>query len=123
MIVCSRQQYEAIRRALGPAVTLDEIYAAVPPMACRGLCVDSCDSQGVEEVETIRIELRHGVRVETHTGRCPALSPFGRCSVYADRPLVCRLWGAVPEMRCPHGCEPTLTSEQGLDLMRQLRGL
>ena len=37
---------------------------------------------------------------------CPALTD-GRCSVYDDRPLICRLWGAVESMPCPHGCTVT----------------
>lgn len=37
---------------------------------------------------------------------CPALVA-DRCSVYEDRPLICRLWGAVESMPCPHGCEVT----------------
>ncbi len=36
---------------------------------------------------------------------CPALRA-GRCSVYADRPTICRLWGATTSMPCPHGCTP-----------------
>lgn len=31
----------------------------------------------------------------------------GRCSVYVVRPLLCRLWGMVDKMRCPHGCVPS----------------
>jgi hypothetical protein len=42
----------------------------------------------------------------------------GRCAIYDDRPLVCRLWGAIPTMRCPFGCEPPLTDEEGRALMR-----
>ena len=38
---------------------------------------------------------------------CPALDvAFGLCSVYPDRPTLCRLWGVVEKMRCPFGCEP-----------------
>jgi Fe-S-cluster containining protein len=40
------------------------------------------------------------------TQDCPALVD-GRCSVYEDRPLICRLWGAVESMPCVHGCEAT----------------
>lgn len=39
------------------------------------------------------------------TGRCHLLKD-GRCSIYADRPLLCRLFGAVPKMACPFGCKP-----------------
>lgn len=45
----------------------------------------------------------------------------GRCIVYAARPLVCRLWGVVPEMPCQWGCTPArmLTSAEGRVLMQK----
>src|SRR2546429_6087610 len=30
----------------------------------------------------------------------------GRCTVYEVRPMICRLWGMVEGMQCPHGCVP-----------------
>lgn len=104
--------------------TLDDLYAALPALACKGLCSDSCYSVGATEAETVTIELRHGVKVETgfYPDGCPALSPFKRCSVYVDRPLICRLWGMVPSMACSHGCVPVgglLSEEAGRELVRQ----
>jgi hypothetical protein len=37
--------------------------------------------------------------------KCPYCLPSG-CEVYADRPVVCRLFGAVEGMECPHGKTP-----------------
>lgn len=88
---------------------LDAVYATVPTMRCKGLCQDCCRSVAMTEPERARIEERHGIRIDdgAYLERgCPALGPFGHCRVYPDRPLVCRLWGAVPSMRCPYGCEP-----------------
>jgi Fe-S-cluster containining protein len=50
---------------------------------------------------------------------CPALID-GRCSVYDDRPTICRLWGATESMRCPYGCTPddALTQEESHRLLR-----
>lgn len=102
--------------------TLDDLYASLPTMACRGLCTDSCYSVAALPAETVAIELRRGVKVETgfYSEGCPALSPFKRCSVYVDRPLICRLWGMVPSMACPHGCVPEggmLPEERGRELV------
>ncbi|HEV2379781.1 MAG TPA: hypothetical protein VG206_08280 [Terriglobia bacterium] len=36
---------------------------------------------------------------------CPYLVA-GQFFIYGVRPLICRLWGLVKAMRCPHGCEP-----------------
>ena len=50
---------------------------------------------------------------------CPALVDGG-CSVYEDRPTICRLWGATQSMPCPHGCTPAdaLTQEESHALLR-----
>lgn len=38
---------------------------------------------------------------------CRLLMPIsGKCSVYSVRPLICRIWGCLPRMRCPFGCLP-----------------
>jgi Fe-S-cluster containining protein len=49
---------------------------------------------------------------------CPLLKA-GRCSVYAIRPMICRLYGVTDEMPCPHGCTPErmLTEHQAMELM------
>jgi hypothetical protein len=50
---------------------------------------------------------------------CPALVDGG-CAVYAERPTICRLWGATASMPCPHGCTPpgALTQEESHELLR-----
>ena len=52
------------------------------------------------------IEALQAVIAGERTIDCPALVD-GRCSVYEHRPLICRLWGAVESLPCPHGCEVT----------------
>lgn len=52
--------------------------------------------------------------------RCPALGEDGSCRVHEVRPMVCRLWGAVASLPCPHGCTPDgglLSDADGLDLL------
>jgi hypothetical protein len=63
-------------------------------------------------------------RLVGKTVDCPLLRQ-GRCTVYAVRPLICRLWGVVESMPCPWGCRPErfLTVEEGEALMRQAEGL
>jgi Fe-S-cluster containining protein len=63
-------------------------------------------------LEQQQIRVRHGVRLPLlgafgATGeRCPALSDAGRCTVYDDRPFVCRIYGVTEMLACPYGCEP-----------------
>lgn len=91
---------------------LAEVYRQLPPLTtCKGLCVDQCDqriptSSGEREL----ISKRHGIELlpSSRSGKgkpCPALVE-GRCSVYVDRPLICRLYGVADGLICPHGCVP-----------------
>jgi Fe-S-cluster containining protein len=36
---------------------------------------------------------------------CPHLGDQG-CQVYAERPLICRLFGTTPRLACPNGKRP-----------------
>ncbi len=36
---------------------------------------------------------------------CPHLADTG-CQVYAERPLICRLFGTTPRLACPNGKRP-----------------
>lgn len=96
------------------------LWAQVPSVNCRGLCTESCGPIGMSRAEEA-ILARRGVTVgfDPETLTCDQLK-FGRCSVYEDRPMVCRLWGAIPDMPCPFGCEPTLTSAEGRALMQSV---
>lgn len=95
---------------------LDVLYARLPALACRGLCADSCHTHvDASDAERTRLLRRHGPDLDldldapTSDGACPALSRSfgpGRCTVHADRPMICRLWGAAASMPCPHGCTP-----------------
>lgn len=38
--------------------------------------------------------------------KCPYSTPTG-CEVYIHRPVVCRMFGAVEGMECPHGKKPS----------------
>lgn len=55
---------------------------------------------------------------------CPLLDG-AVCSVYVVRPLICRLWGLVPSMRCHFGCEPErwLTDAQAAQFMRRVEAV
>lgn len=111
------------------AETFAELYSLVPQMAdCKGLCRDSClnvnPAREASEYEHARLR-RAGVPdlpAGTPDGAgipCPALTAKGRCSQYAIRPMICRLWGAAPSMHCEHGCTPVewLSDAQAVELL------
>ncbi len=87
---------------------LDEVYAQIPRIECRGECWDSCGPIQMTRVEQQRMAVRQGKTLPllSKARRCPMLGMFGQCTVYDDRPLICRLWGVVPSMQCNFGCVP-----------------
>lgn len=103
-------------------MTLEEIWRRVPDVHCRGKCQECCGPIGLSHAEFARVKERVGDKLEALsamsfgdlgigiTGRGPRLGcPLlvnGRCSIYEIRPLICRIWGAIKAMRCPHGCRP-----------------
>ena len=98
---------------------LRALWNAVPPVACKGLCQSSCQNVPIMPLEAMFLIERHGARVELaeHLGilfptlgrnaPCQFLDAAGRCSIYEDRPLVCRQFGHdVVTLGCKHGCAP-----------------
>jgi Fe-S-cluster containining protein len=94
---------------------LDALYAELPAIGCQRLCQEACGPVLMGRVEWERIVKR--LKHEPRGGPdlvCPMLRD-GLCSVYAIRPMICRLWGIVEGMECPWGCVPErlLTREEG----------
>lgn len=105
-----------------PSPELRELWDRVPGIACQGKCSNSCGPIGVSPEEDDLLKARSGKGAETRSDGsmvCVHLSLNGRCTVYSIRPLLCRLWGVVESMRCPHGCEPerVLTDQEGYELL------
>lgn len=106
--------------------TLQELYARIPDVGCKGLCVDACGPIGMTRAEWEMIQAAHpGVRLAIGPDWKCSLLKEGRCSIYNERPYVCRMYGAVEAMRCPHGCEPVrMVPDHAADtLMRHLQRL
>lgn len=111
------------------ARSLSDVYRLIPNVECRGKCIESCGPISMSKAER-RTLTAHGVNIPpiadavaaVEKGEdyyCPALRD-GRCSVYDDRPTICRLWGATESMRCPHGCTPAdaLTQAESHRILR-----
>lgn len=100
---------------------LDAIYARLPHIECKGLCHEACGPIGMTRIEHRRLEEGRGP-LACKDLVCPLLDENKRCTAYSIRPLVCRLFGLVEQMRCPHGCEPErwLSDEEATEIMRQV---
>lgn len=96
---------------------LEAIYTRIPGVACKGLCYDTCTRIDMSELERQLITdrgvqmpppVRHQLHLQLiaagHAGRCPALGPLNNCTVYPDRPLICRSFGTWRTSACEHGC-------------------
>lgn len=90
-----------------PNDPLDALFAQVPEVNCKGLCTRACGPLLMSRAEEQRIIAADGsAPAALPNNQCDKLRN-GRCTVYADRPLICRLYGAVRKMQCPHGCRPS----------------
>lgn len=94
------------------------LYAQIPSFKCKPGCTDCCGPVPFSAWEKGRIKIE-----PAKDGRpCPYLTETG-CSIYEERPFMCRLFGTVPEMPCEHGCAPAkmLSSAEGFKLLRKYK--
>lgn len=99
---------------------IDAVWAQIPKIECKGLCHDSCTIINMSDSENNRIWRKHGFnlsgrifsllhRIGMNTAEpiCPALDKeTKRCTIYEDRPFVCRVYGVTKALKCSHGCVP-----------------
>ena len=101
---------------------IKRVYRSLPNVNCKGLCAESCGPILYSEAEAKRMRER-GVTPPTwdDTATCTALKN-NRCSIYENRPFICRLFGATKALRCKHGCAPDkwVTQEEENRMMAEL---
>jgi len=126
--------------------TVAEIYAEIPRLNCQRKCQECCGPIAMSGIEWFNltqylgyrpivprvvadkaamgtIPYRFGTTVFMECVTCPLLNPHdGSCMAYEVRPLICRIWGTVPKLRCPWGCLPErwLTDIEASKIMGQL---
>lgn len=86
---------------------VEELRQRIPSFTCIVGCHDCCGpvTASSEEVARmpIKTEAQHNAALSEFN--CPYLGKHG-CEVYADRPLICRLFGTTPRLLCPNGQRP-----------------
>ena len=79
----------------------------IPAFECVPGCHDCCGPVTASSEEMARLpvktEAEHAAALAELN--CPHLGKNG-CQVYAERPLVCRLFGTTPRLACPNGKRP-----------------
>ena len=79
----------------------------IPSFECVPGCHDCCGPVTTSSEEMSRLPVKTDAEHEAALDdlSCVHLGPNG-CEVYAERPLICRLFGTTPHMACPNGRRP-----------------
>lgn len=91
-----------------------------PELAGQILDVLAAGGASAAELE-VAPDLREWAQKGPSCLNCPyVIANGGGCAIYDDRPFLCRLFGTVPGMPCPHGAAPErmLSLAEERDLMR-----
>ena len=93
------------------------LYERLPHTECAEGCFRCC----VNSIQMSDTE-REAIGGYVWEGKCPKLDEKGRCTVYNDRPLVCRLYGASELLPCEGcRCEKPLSDKETINLLRDYR--
>lgn len=79
----------------------------IPTFECVPGCHDCCGPVTTSSEEMARLPRKSAAEqlAALDELNCVHLGPHG-CTVYDERPLICRLFGTTPRMPCPHGRAP-----------------
>lgn len=79
----------------------------IPSFECVPGCHDCCGPVTTSSEEMSRLPRKTNAEHEAALNElnCVHLGPKG-CTVYGERPLICRLFGTTPKMACPNGARP-----------------
>jgi Fe-S-cluster containining protein len=88
----------------------------IPDFACQPGCHDCCGPVTASSEEMARLPRKSAEAQARAMAElsCPHLGEQG-CQVYAERPLICRLFGTTPRLACPNGRGPATMVEAGIE--------
>jgi len=141
----TQQKKENQRRKQNLRQEVQAVYDHLPRINCKGLCHASCGPIPVfaAEVDSMAAATAFPVRSQLATlpepkdsfvllprfededdnpnANCPLLR-HNRCTIYEQRPFICRIYGTSEGIRCPHGCEPewVLSREEAATLIDEM---
>lgn len=89
--------------------TLRHLRRQIPSFACEPGCHDCCGPVTASSEEVARLPVKSDAEHADALAdwRCPYLGERG-CSVYGERPLICRVFGTTPRLACPRGRRPAV---------------
>lgn len=86
------------------SIILHKIRSLIPKMNCIAGCSDCCGPVVFEKIEWDKVRIKKkGTSIH-----CPYITGqrTGCCEIYEDRPIICRLYGTIERLVCPHGVKP-----------------
>ncbi len=88
----------------------------IPTFECIPGCHDCCGPVTTSSEEMSRLPVRSDEEHEAALSElnCVHLGPNG-CTVYGERPLICRLFGTTSALTCPNGCRPEHMVEPAIE--------
>lgn len=95
-------------------MTKEEIYAKLPPTRCSDTCYKCCTN--IVQFSRSEEEAMGGYE---WNGKCSHLVD-GKCSIYENRPFVCRIFGASVLFECEGcTCDEPLGEEETKELVHE----
>lgn len=98
------------------ARTIDQLRLQIPSFACVPGCHDCCGPVTASSEEMSRLPVKSDAEHEAALANydCVHLGPQG-CTVYEQRPLICRLFGTTASLPCPRGQGPEAPTEAAVE--------
>jgi Fe-S-cluster containining protein len=88
----------------------------IPSFACESGCHDCCGPVTTSSYEMANLPVKsdkaHAIALNDLS--CPHLDKNG-CTVYLERPLICRLFGTTPKLACPRGKRPEIMTNTKIE--------
>ncbi|WP_296260781.1 MULTISPECIES: YkgJ family cysteine cluster protein [unclassified Pseudomonas] len=84
-----------------------DLRRQIPSFACVPGCHDCCGPVTTSSEEMARLPRKTAAQQDAALNElnCVHLGPDG-CTVYEERPLICRLFGTTATLPCPNGRRP-----------------
>jgi hypothetical protein len=99
-----------------------QLYKKIPRFECIEGCTDCCGP-----VPWSEYELKQARLAAPPQERADKTCQFAQagCTIHQARPLMCRVFGAIEDLRCPHGRGPLklLSIEAGHEIVRRYKKL
>ena len=94
---------------------IQKLYQRIPSFSCKEGCTRCCDNW----VQSAPEEAARCSGFDFCERNCPKLTESG-CSVYENRPLICRLFASSELMPCPYGFGPEkpLSAEETKEILQ-----